>query len=384
MATPRRADRVIRVIRDSHEFPIVRAPLIPGRRVRIFIPYLVEPKPGDVLSIKILIVGCLLLLLYAVRRYRRRGEVTRERMEDALKFLADAASAGEKVRPESLAGRLKLSYDATAGLLQKMVERGLVRMSRGGIVLTAEGRALGIQVLRAHRLWERYLADDTGAELQEIHRMAERKEHRLSGAEIQSLEARLGYPDRDPHGDPIPAGTDAVAEEAGTPLTDWPVGAPASVIHIEDEPESICTQILAAGILPGSLLAVRERTATAIRVDVDGEAIWLPPVVTANIFVTEVAGERSAGDGAVPLSRVGMGCPARVVRVSAEIRGLARRRILDLGFTRGARVEAILRSSFGGGDPVAYRVRGTVIALRREQAEQIFVSSLEEVAADAG
>ena len=290
MATPRRGEPGrSRVIRDGHETPripdgrgvIPRAPLIPGRRVRIFTPYLVEPKPGDALSIKILIVGCLVLLLYAVRRFRRRGEVTRERMEDALKFLADARAAGEKVRPESLAGRLKISHDATAGLLQKMVESGLVRMSRGGVVLTAEGKALGIQVLRAHRLWERYLADDTGAALHEIHRMAERKEHRLTGEEIKSLEARLGYPERDPHGDPIPAETDGEEEEPGTPLTDWPVGDPAGVVHIEDEPESSCNQILAAGIPPGSRTAVRERAGTGTRRDVAGGECVCPPVVPA-------------------------------------------------------------------------------------------------------
>lgn len=329
-----------------------------------------------------LALASLLLLLYAVRRYRRRGEVTRERMEDALKFLVDARAAGGKIRPEGLAGRLRISHDTTADLLQRMVERGLVRMRRGGIDLTAEGKALGIQVLRAHRLWERYLADDTGAGLHEVHRMAERHEHRLSAGEVESLEARLGYPDRDPHGDPIPAAGDGPGGEPGTPLTDWPVGEPAEVLHIEDEPESIFNQVLSAGILPGTGLTVRESTSRGIRLDVEGEEIWLPPVVTANVFVAAVPEGREARDAGVPLSRVGIGREARVIGISDEIRGLARRRLLDLGFTRGARVSPVLRSSVGGGDPVAYRVRGTTIALRREQSERIRVSALEEVTTD--
>ncbi len=69
---------------------------------------------------------------------------------------------------------------------------------------------------------------------------------------------------------------------------------------------------------------------------------------------------------------------ARITGIDRGVQGLLRRRLLDLGFTRGGVVEAVLRSSFGGGDPAAYRIRGTVIALRREQAMRILIEPLHQ------
>ena len=69
---------------------------------------------------------------------------------------------------------------------------------------------------------------------------------------------------------------------------------------------------------------------------------------------------------------------ARITGIDEDVRGLLRRRFLDLGFTRGAVVEAVLESAFGRGDPVAYRIRSTVIALRREQANRIFIEPVQE------
>jgi DtxR family Mn-dependent transcriptional regulator len=318
-------------------------------------------------------------LLLAARRYSRFRGGARERMEDALKLLVDARRSGDAIQIESLASRLGMSDGATAVLLQNMVEKGLVRTSRGPIALTPEGKALGFQVLRAHRLWERYLADDTDVALKKIHRIADRKEHRLTEEEIKSLEARLGYPDRDPHGDPIPAAVNGLEVEPGTPLTNWPLNTPAEVVHIEDEPESVFNQILSEGILPGTYLALRESTDKGMRLEIEGEEIWLPPVVTANIFVLAATEKPEAEEAGFPLSRLPLGQAARVLKISEEIRGLARRRLLDLGFTRGALVQPILRSSFGGGDPVAYRIRGTTIALRREQTEKIHMAAIDEV-----
>ena len=69
---------------------------------------------------------------------------------------------------------------------------------------------------------------------------------------------------------------------------------------------------------------------------------------------------------------------ARITGIAGDVQGLLRRRFLDLGFTRGAVVEVVLESAFGRGDPVAYRIRSTVIALRREQAERILIEPVQE------
>ena len=311
-----------------------------------------------------------------VRSFRRHRAGSRELVEDALKLLISSEGGDVSALEEALSRRLKLSDRARDRLIRRMADRGLVRSGGRGIELTSEGKVLGLQIVRAHRLLERYLVDEADVSLKEVHRFAEKREHRLTGEEVDSLEARLGYPDRDPHGDPIPGRVVADRAESGTPLTDWPVGVSASIRHIEDEPASIFAQILAEGLLPGTELVVKESSDRGIRLGVDGGELWLAQALAANIFVSTPRPGREAIEGEIPLSRLEIGKRGVVTEISEEIRGLARRRLLDLGFTRGAVVTPWLRSSFGGGDPVAYRLRGTTIALRREQTDRIRVKAV--------
>jgi DtxR family Mn-dependent transcriptional regulator len=150
------------------------------------------------------------------------------------------------------------------------------------------------------------------------------------------------------------------------------VGVAGCISHIEDEPEEVFTQILGLGLVPGATVVVKEASAKGVRVAVEGEEVWLAPLMAGQVEVVECEKEE-APEVVARLSDLEPGEAGRVVGLSREVRGLLRRRLLDLGFTRGARVEPVLRSSFGRGDPTAYRVRGTVIALRKEQAEKIFV-----------
>ena len=301
----------------------------------------------------------------------------RETVEDAIKYIWDCEERGTHTTPEALAGKLKLSQRATLALLRRMSERGLVRMHGGNVCLTPAGKALGLQISRAHRLWERYLSDFTDVPLPEIHRLADRQEHTLSEEEIRDLAARLGHPRRDPHGDPIPTERGERLVEVGVPLTDWPIGQPARIVHIEDEPESIFAQVLAEGLLPGMDIIVEESSPQGVRLKVDGNDIWLASIVASHIHVLPAPKEIEVEEKArYTLADLKPGQRARVVGISRSIRGLLRRRLLDLGFTRGAIVEAVLESAFGHGDPKAFRVRGTTIALRREQAERIYVEPL--------
>ncbi len=298
----------------------------------------------------------------------------RETVEDAIKFIWDCEERGTKATLEALAGKLKLSQRATLTLLRRMSERGLVRMSGGHVCLTPEGKALGLQISRAHRLWERYLSDFTDVPLPDIHRLADRQEHALSEEDVRALAARLGHPRRDPHGDPIPTEKGEHLVEVGIPLTDWPTSQPARIVHIEDEPASIFAQVLAEGLLPGMDIIVEESSPQGVRLKVDGNDIWLAGVVASHIHVLPAPKEvEEVAERRWTLADLKPGERARVVGISRSIRGLLRRRLLDLGFTRGALVEAVLESAFGHGDPKAFRVRGTTIALRREQAERIFV-----------
>jgi len=116
-------------------------------------------------------------------------------------------------------------------VIAKVEAGGLLRSTAKGLVLTEEGDRLAISVIRAHRLWERYLADEAGMSLTRVHAEANRLEHQRSGDRVDRMDAALGYPTSDPHGDPIPTADGQLVDVTGTPLTNWPPGQSARVIH---------------------------------------------------------------------------------------------------------------------------------------------------------
>ena len=135
----------------------------------------------------------------------------------------------------------------------------------GTLRLTAEGRREALRVIRIHRLWERYLADETGLDAREWHAHAERREHGTSAQQAEALAATLGHPRYDPHGDPIPTPSGEVPPHQGMPLTQLSAGQVAEIVHLEDEPDAVFAQIIAAGLMPGMRVRVLERSPKRLR-----------------------------------------------------------------------------------------------------------------------
>jgi len=309
------------------------------------------------------------------RWVRGREASDRVRVEDALKHLWDCEYRQVPGSLQSLAGTLELSGQRAAELVERLERLELVRREGETLQLTGEGRRDALRVVRIHRLWERWLADETGLDAREWHSEAERREHRTSDEEADALAATLGYPRFDPHGDPIPMATGEVPPPRGVPLTDLAAGDEGEIVHVEDEPPAVFAQIVAAGLVPGMRVRVLDRSPRRIRVVAETEEVVLAPVVAANLTVLRVAEPREAV-AAEPLSALALGERARVVGIAAVCRGLQRRRLLDLGIVPGTLVTSELASS--GGDPTAYRIRGALIALRKEQADFVQVERLPE------
>lgn len=311
-------------------------------------------------------------------RLRKLDE--RVRVEDALKHVYMCERKGQTCTLESLAGRLEVSMTDAAGLLSTLAHLDLVLADRDVPVLTEQGRASAVQVLRTHRLWERYLADRTGVPAGEWHDHAERVEHTLSAEEVDALESRLGHPRWDPHGDPIPTAAGDLPPLSGVALMSAAVGSTVEVVHLEDEPRAIYDRLLAEGLAPGIRLEVLERSERAVRVRGDGRELTLDPVAARNVSVRSLPhGERARATGRT-LADLEPGVSARVEAISSACQGIQRRRLLDLGVVPGTEITAEMRSA--GGDPVAYRIRGALIALRREQAAWILVDSADGEAAE--
>lgn len=318
----------------------------------------------------------LLLALFApqwgvVTRWKQRRWLhSREAMEDALLHLHQREHEGRLASIESLAGALGVSTRMALMLAERMEEQGLLQSGAGGFSLTPEGHRLAIQVVRAHRLFERYLAYETSVPPHEVHGLAHRLEHTLTPEQLEQLDAYMGHPVIDPHGDPIPSPSGEMPEVEGQSVVEFPLGKPAQIVHVEDEPPYVYAQIVAEGLRPDMVVTVIERSPTRIVLESDSDEHVLAPVVAANITVREAIPEMRAPKGE-RLGSLEPGEKATVLRIDDACQGLTRRRFLDLGITPGAEIEVVMRSAFG--DPVAYRVRDSLIALRREQADWIWV-----------
>ncbi len=307
-----------------------------------------------------------------VRRLMRQTE--RVRTEDAVKYLFHAGSEGNVVRPEALAGALGVRTGRARQLLEHLSARGLARAAGAGYTLTEYGRRDALRLVRAHRLLERWLADQTGVEPTEWHELAEEAEHDLTAEEAEELAARLGHPRYDPHGDPIPTAAGELPADPSVLLGALAPGESGVVTHLEDEPADAYALLGRKGIALGTTVQVHERDATTVILGVDGARVELPRLLEPAVSVTRAVVRHPRRSATLASLRVGES--GRVARIVLACAGAQRRRLLDLGVVPGTTITAVLRSA--GGDPVAYEIRGALIALRRQQAEWI------ELEADAG
>lgn len=330
--------------------------------------------------ISLLILGAVAWFLprygAAARLTRWRDVRHRVRVEDTLKHMLAARQRQVAATSESVAGAVGIGASAATLLIEEMEREGLLESRASALSLTSVGRDYALQVVRAHRLWERFLDDETDLPLTAIHSAADRAEHRLTADQADRLDAQLGYPPTDPHGDPIPTTEGRIAPFPGVPLTDYPEGEDAEVTHLEDEPPGVFETIVRVGLSRGKRIRITERRPGLVRLDVDGQSVSLPSVAASNVHVGPVRDVPELAADVIPLARLARGQAGEVVGIDDRVRGLTRRRLLDLGVTPGTVIVPELEPLFGR--PRAFRIRQTLVALRDEQAEGILVQPVGE------
>lgn len=309
------------------------------------------------------------------RWWQLRRVSARVLQEDAIKHIQKMVLGGRTATLQSMAGSLEVDRDRAYEVLEELERSGLVTRKGEILTLTPDGSRMALNIIRAHRIWEQYLAERTGYHEAEWHAQADHYEHTLTPSEVDELAGKLGHPPLDPHGDPIPTREGDLSPYRGELLVDLAANQTGRISHVGDEPEMVAAQIRAEGLTPGMLVRVIESDAQRVRFWADDEEHVLAPIVAAHISVLPLAGENGEGEvGGLPLSELSIGKRGKVVGLSPRCRGPERRRMMDLGILSGTVIEPELVSS--GGDPTAYRVRGALIALRDEQAQWIRVEEL--------
>jgi DtxR family Mn-dependent transcriptional regulator len=314
-----------------------------------------------------------------VPRWRKARQITnRVLLEDALKHIQRCERHGDKPSLQSIAGALDISLNQAAQIANELQGMELIILENGEFQLTPAGREYALRIIRAHRLWEEYLAERTGFEESEWHDQAETYEHLLSPEQTIKLAQQLGNPVYDPHGDPIPGPSGQFKHHSGQPLIAMELDTPLRIVHIEDEPEEIYAQLIAEGISPGMFARLTENSPQRVCFWIGDEEHVLAPIVAANVSVISIPEQKiEQAQSGIPLDNLHPGEAGQVVALSPRLRGADRRRMMDLGILPGTTIEVEMTSP--SGDPTAYKVRGALIALRKEQARLIEVENPAQV-----
>jgi DtxR family Mn-dependent transcriptional regulator len=333
-----------------------------------------------------LIIGSGIILLAFISFFPEKGLIAKMRrsktiskrvlIEDALKHLYNCEYNNVSCTLNSVAGKLSISENDAAELITKLEDMGLLFSQHETLQLSSEGRSYALRIIRVHRLWEKYLADETGVDEREWHHSAEEYEHKLTPSDADILAAQIGNPVFDPHGDPIPSSAGDIPEKSGKALTDLKFGEFASIIHIEDEPDAIYRQLIAEGLYPGMQVRMMESNKERIRFTANGEECVLAPLFAKNITVAPIKFEKTVDGKFKNLSSLKIGEKGTVLGISKALRGQQRRRLMDLGVVPGTEIIAEMRSA--SGDPTAYQIKGASIALRKELADRIYLIMDEE------
>ncbi len=337
-------------------------------------------------AVGLLLIGSFILLLFFMVFYPDKGllaTLKRSRyanqkvlLEDALKFLYNCEYNNIPCTLNSIAGNLNISADASAEIVAKLQNMGLLNTSREFLSLTSEGKSYALRIIRVHRLYEKFLADETSMNEREWHKTAEEIEHKLTDDEVNKLAAQIGNPVFDPHGDPIPTSKGEIPLKAGKHLNEMEPGEMATIIHIEDEPHTIYSQIVAEGLYAGMQIRMIESNDRRVKFEANGEECILSPLIAKSITVGPIKLEKPVEGKLKTLSSLKVGEKGIVLGIAKSLRGQQRRRLMDLGIVPGTEIEAELESITG--DPVAYRVRGTTVALRKYQSDKIYLANEEE------
>ncbi len=214
-------------------------------------------------------------------------------MEDYLKALYGLEEAGGRATTSALARRLGVAPASVTEMLKRMAAAGLVEYRpRRGAVLTPQGRRLALQVIRRHRLLERFLHDVLGFPWDQVHPEAERLEHAVSEEFVRRLAAWLGEPAYDPHGHPIPGPNLEPPPTRGVPLDHVAVGHRVRVVQVSDQDPAVLRRLAQLGMKPGRAIWVRERTPFdgLLRLELrpEGVTVVLGPVLAHSVLVEEI------------------------------------------------------------------------------------------------
>ena len=209
--------------------------------------------------------------------------------ENYVKVIYHLSHAAPKgVNTNAIAGMLETKASSVTDMLKKLAEKDIVSyLKYQGVTLTDKGFHLAKMIVRKHRLWEVFLVDKLNFSWDEVHDIAEELEHIKSESLINKLDSFLGFPDFDPHGDPIPNADGEIKKMSKLLLSEVELNKEYRCIGVKDSSSDFLKYLDKQKIALGSTFVVKEKESfdDTLLVEVNSKEIMISNKIATNLYV---------------------------------------------------------------------------------------------------
>ena len=212
--------------------------------------------------------------------------------ENYLKAIFHLSGGGDKeVSTNSISESMSTKPASVSDMLKKLSQKNLINYEKyKGLTITKEGIKTALQVIRKHRLWEVFLVEKLKFNWDEVHEVAEELEHIRSNYLVERMDEFLGFPQYDPHGDPIPDSNGQIKAKNKISLTELPVNNEGIVVGVKESTSAFLKYLDKSGIHLGAKIKVLDKIEFdgSIEIEIDNKkTLIVSQKVSDNIFVTD-------------------------------------------------------------------------------------------------
>lgn len=213
---------------------------------------------------------------------------TEENYMKALFHLTCDSTGKKETGTNDVAARLNVKPASVNGMLKKLKEKDfIVYQKYGKISLTKTGKKIALEIIRKHRLWETFLYEKLEFSWDEVHEVAEQLEHIKSQKLIDQLDKLLGYPQIDPHGDPIPNHKGEIKIEIRKTLNEIEKGKTCKLVAVKDNSAEFLKYVVKLGLGISSKIKINHRHEFdgSIEIEINGQCSTVSQKFAENIYV---------------------------------------------------------------------------------------------------
>lgn len=186
--------------------------------------------------------------------------IKEEQYIKAIYVLSEYSKEQKAVATRAIAKKLGNSPPAVSDMLQRLKEKNFIIYQKyKGVNLTHQGSQIAKQLIRRHRLWETFMVEKLNFSWADVHSTAEQLEHIKSEELIEQLEAFLGYPRFDPHGEPIPDRNGNYTFRNQTILANLEIGKTATIVGVDEQSSEFLQYLEHVGIAINTPIAIQRK-----------------------------------------------------------------------------------------------------------------------------